>query len=377
MEEIEKKESGCIRKIFKAFIYLGIFIVVIIAGVIGWAYYELEHTNDLEEFASKKLSRPGKYDITIKNFQQILPTLVADNVEYVQHRRNSSFTIDVSKLTIVPDLTTAPKIGTHTFTFQNASMYFKRPNFFFDCKDLQLEGKYSQKHVYIATSTWDVFRGKIFLSGHIDTNLKPSPYEITATLRKVKLEDILAGTKHKGLYTGNVYGSVKLKSKAGKKSSLYWTTHLEIPKGTYRKPELIDKINNGLKASGLRTTLGSLAEKIASNTFSLKGDFDIVDKVYKTQNAEIETPLLKVRYKGAIGPKSALDGDFYVEFKNYTEFHFRVKGPSSKEMKYYISDPNKTRILSILAREVAKGTEKRLKRNIRRIGRQVGHIFGW
>ena len=188
MEEIEKKESGCIWKIFKAFIYLGIFIVVIIAGVIGWAYYELEHTNDLEKFASKKLSRPGKYDITIKNFQQLLPTLVADNVEYVHHRRNSSFTIDVSKLTIVPDLTTAPKIGTHTFTFQNASMYFKRPNFFFDCKDLQLEGKYSQKHVYIATSTWDVFRGKIFLSGHIDTNLKPSPYEITATLRKVKLE---------------------------------------------------------------------------------------------------------------------------------------------------------------------------------------------
>ncbi|MBQ3644459.1 MAG: hypothetical protein II961_07680 [Candidatus Riflebacteria bacterium] len=238
---------------------------------------------------------------------------------------------------------------------------------------IELSGKYNQKHIYIASSTWNVFGGKIYLSGHIDTSIRPSPYEINADLIYVRLQDILEGTKNKGLYTGDVYGKLNLQSSAGKKSPIYGKASLSITNGSYHKPELIIRINSALRKIGLHNTLRDLPERVGSSTFSLNGDFRLIENAYETKNTIIKTPWSLIRFSGLIGPKSALNGTFIIKYKNYSDFTIKVNGKDSKHMSYKVSDSDKARLASIFMRELSKGTGKQIKQEGHRTNRRVNN----
>ncbi len=379
----QNKRTSCLGKIFIllfSFCFIACFCLLII---LGYAYYKLTQTNDLAIYISKKLSRPNKYTLEIEELKNTFPLITATNVGYKKQSNISSFSVDVNELIIYPDYLN-PKIGTHSFQIINGSMYLKKPKFLMNSENIQLFGKYNSNHIYIASSTWQTFGGKIYLSGHIDCTKKPSPYEIDADLVYVRLEDILKGTKNKGLYTGNVYGKLELQSSAPREVN--GLARLSITNGTYNKPELVVKINNALHKIGLHSTLKDLAETVASNSFSLNGDFKIINQAYETNNAIIRTPWSFVKFSGTIGPKTALNGTFVIKYKDYSDFTIKVKGKNSKNMDYTISDSDKARLVSIIFREISKGTELRIKKegkrsnkkfnsSVNEIGKKVKKFF--
>lgn len=332
----------------------------IVLALMGWGYYKLTKTNDLAVFASKKLSKPNKYTINIESFKNTFPIIIGNNVKYKKISDISTLTIDINELVVYPDYLN-PKIGTHSFLFNNASMILQNKKFLMDANNIFLSGKYSNKNIEIASSTWKVFGGKIYLSGDIDTKKRPSPYKVIADLIYVRLEDILVGTKHRGLYTGKVYGKLDLQSTTAKKSPLNGKAKISITNGTYYKPELIIRINKALRKIGLHNTLKDFAENVASSSFSLNGDFIIKNQSYETRNAEIKTPWSLIKFSGIIGPKSAINGTFVIKVKDYSEFTIKVKGSNSKNLNYKISDSDKARLASIFIREVGKATGKQIK----------------
>ena len=359
----QKNKISCLGKIF-ILLFLCCFIIVLsIILIVGYIYYELTQTNDLPIYLSKKLSRPNKYSIDIEQIKNTLPLLTATNISYKKLSNISTFTLNVNELTVFPDYLN-PKIGTHSFLLSNASIYLNKPEFLMNSDNIQLFGKYNSNHVYIASSTWQIFGGKIYLTGHIDFNKKPAPYDIDADLVFLRLEEILAGTKNKGFYTGNVYGKLELQSSAPHK--LDGSAHLSVTNGTYYKPDLVNKINTALHKIGLKSTLKNLAETVASNSFSLNGDFKIKDKAYETNNAVIRTPWSFIRFSGTIGPNSALNGTFIIKYKDYSSFTVKISGTNSKNKSYKISDSDKARLATIIVREISKGTEKKIKKEGRR-----------
>ena len=370
-EEAENKTS-CLGKIFLTFLSLCLVLFLCLIALIGWGYYELKYTNDLAVYASKKLSRPNKYSIEIESFKDTFPLITGNNVSYRKISNVSTLTINVNELTIYPDYIN-PKNGTQSFIFSNASMFLQSEKFLMNAKPIELSGKYNQKHIYIASSTWNVFGGKIYLSGHIDTSIRPSPYEINADLIYVRLQDILEGTKNKGLYTGDVYGKLNLQSSAGKKSPIYGKASLSITNGSYHKPELIIRINSALRKIGLHNTLRDLPERVGSSTFSLNGDFNLIENAYETKNTIIKTPWSLIRFSGLIGPKSALNGTFIIKYKDYSDFTIKVNGKDSKHMSYKVSDSDKARLASIFMRELSKGTGKQIKQEGHRTNRRVNN----
>lgn len=370
-EEAENKTS-CLGKIFLTFLSLFFVLFLCLIALIGWGYYELKYTNDLAVYVSKKLSRPNKYSIEIQSFKDTFPLITGNNVSYRKISNVSTLTINVNELTIYPDYID-PKNGTQSFIFSNASMFLQSEKFLMNAKPIELSGKYNQKHIYIASSTWNVFGGKIYLSGHIDTSIRPSPYEISADLIYVRLQDILEGTKNKGLYTGDIYGKLNLQSSTGKKSPIYGKASLSITNGSYHKPELIIRINSALRKIGLHNTLRDLPERVGSSTFSLNGDFNLIENAYETKNTIIKTPWSLIRFSGLIGPKSALNGTFIIKYKDYSDFTIKVNGKDSKHMSYRVSDSDKARIASIFMRELSKGTGKQIKQEGHRANRRVNN----
>ncbi len=387
MSDLPDNKVSCLGKIFFIFLTICFLLFFGLLALIGWGYYKLNYTNDLAVYASKKLSRPNKYSIEIGSFKNTLPIITADNVIYKKISDVSTLTISVEELVTYPDYLNI-KNGIHSFQFNNASMFLQNPKFLMDAKKIQLYGKQQAKDIEIASSTWNVFGGKIFLSGHINTAKRPSPYEIKADLIYVRLQDILEGTKNKGQYTGDIYGKLDLQSEAGKKSPIYGTASLSITNGTYYKPELIIRINSALRKIGLHNTLKDLAESVASSTFSLNGDFKLIGNAYETNNAELRTPWSYIRFSGVIGPKSALNGTFRIKYKDYSDFTIKVNGEDRKHMSYKISDGDKARLASIFIRELSKGTEKqirqeghrtnrRLNNGIDSLGRGLRKLFKW
>ena len=372
MNDSQNNKVSCLGKIFLTFLSLCLVLFLCLIALIGWGYYELKYTNDLAVYASKKLSRPNKYSIEIESFKDTFPLITGNNVSYRKISNVSTLTINVNELTIYPDYIN-PKNGTQSFIFSNASMFLQSKKFLMNANPIELSGKYNQKHIYIASSTWNVFGGKIYLSGHIDTSIRPSPYEINADLIYVRLQDILEGTKNKGLYTGDVYGKLNLQSSAGKKSPIYGKASLSITNGSYHKPELIIRINSALRKIGLHNTLRDLPERVGSSTFSLNGDFRLIENAYETKNTIIKTPWSLIRFSGLIGPKSALNGTFIIKYKNYSDFTIKVNGKDSKHMSYKVSDSDKARLASIFMRELSKGTGKQIKQEGHRTNRRVNN----
>ena len=372
MSDLPNNKVSCLGKTFLAFFAVFFILCFCLLAILGWGYYKLNYTNDLAIYASKKLSRPNKFNIEIGKFKNTLPIVTAENVVYKKISDVSTLTISVEELVAYPDYLNI-KNGTHSFQFNNASMFLQNHKFLMDAKNIQLFGKQKGKDIYIASSTWNVFGGKIYLSGHIDVGKRPSPYEVKADLVYVRLQDILEGTKNKGLYTGDLYGKLELQSETGKKSPIYGTASLSIANGTYYKPELIIRINSALRKIGLHNTLKDLAESIASSTFTLNGDFKLIGNAYETDNAEIRTPWSCIKFSGVIGPKSALNGTVRIKYKDYSEFTIKVSGENRKHMSYKVSDGDKARIASIFIREVSKGTGEQIKKEGHRTNRRLNN----
>ena len=372
MNESPDNKVSCLGKIFYAFFAIFFILCFCLLAILGWGYYKLNYTNDLAVYASKKLSRPNKFNLEIEKFKNTLPIITAENVIYKKISNVSTLTICVNELITYPDYLNIKK-GTHSFQFNNASMFLQNHKFLMDAKNIQLYGKQKEKDIYIASSTWNVFGGKIYLSGHIDVGKRPSPYEIKADLVYVRLQDILEGTKNKGLYTGDIYGKLDLQSEAGKKSPIYGTASLSITNGTYHKPELVLRINSALRKIGLHNTLKDLAVTVGSSTFSLNGDFKLIGNAYETANTELRTPWSYIRFSGVIGPKSALNGIFRIKYKDYSDFTVKVNGADRKNMSYKISDGDKARLASIFIRELSKGTEKQIKQEGHRTNRRLNN----
>ena len=372
MNDSPDNKVSCLGKIFYAFFAVFFILCFCLLAILGWGYYKLNYTNNLAVYASKKLSRPNKFSIEIGSLKNTLPIITAENVIYKKISNVSTLTICVNELVTYPDYLNIKK-GTHSFEFNSASMFLQNHKFLMDAKNIQLYGKQKEKDIYIASSTWNVFGGKIYLSGHIDVGKRPSPYEIKADLVYIRLQDILNGTKNKGLYTGDVYGKLDLKSEAGKKSPIYGTASLSITNGTYHKPELVLRINSALRKIGLHNTLKDLAVTVGSSTFSLNGDFKLIGNAYETDNTEIRTPWSYIRFSGVIGPKSALNGTFRIKYKDYSDFTIKVNGEDRKNMSYKISDSDKARLASIFIRELSKGTEKQIKQEGHRTNRRLNN----
>ena len=374
-DELNNQQShkmSFIGKIFILFFSLCFIFFFALLAFLGWGYYKLTRTNDLAEYASEKLSRRNKYSINIEHFKNTLPIITAENVIYKKISDVSTLTISVEELVTYPDYLNIKK-GTHSFQFNNASMFLQNHKFLMDAKNIQLYGKQKEKDIFIASSTWNVFGGKIYLSGHINVAKRPSPYEIKADLIYVRLQDILEGTKHKGQYTGDVYSKLDLQSEAGKKSPIYGNASLSITNGTYYKPELILRINSALRKIGLHNTLKDLAESVASSSFSLNGDFKLIGNAYETDNTELRTPWSLIRFSGVIGPKSALNGTLRIRYKDYSDFTIKVSGEDRKHMSYKISDGDKARLASIFIREVSKGTGEQIRKEGHRTNRRFNN----
>ena len=370
MEETEEKKQDTIKHISFEKVLFALVIVffvfslsLFLAG--GWLYYTLTQTNDLPIYLSKKLSKPDKFTINIDSLKNTFPIITANNVRYDSLSKVSSLSFNLNELTIFPDYL-SPKTGTHSFQISSGTMLFQKPKLLMNCDNIDLFGKYCNKQIYIASSTWNLYGGKIYLTGHIDTGKKPSTYELCGELSKIKLQDILARTKNKRTFTGEISGSISLNNINHNTTPPFGKAALSIFNGTYNKPELATKINSALHKIGLQSSFKDLADTVASSTFVLKGDFLIDGKKYATENAVIITSWSTIKFSGIIGPKSALNGTFIINYKNYSSFTIKVNGTNSKNLNYKISDSDKAHLTSIIFREISKGTEKRIKREGKR-----------
>ncbi len=340
---------------------------ILIAG--GWLYYTLTQTDNLPKYLSEKLSKPGKYTVKIESLKNTFPIITGNNISYNSLNRVSSLSFNIKELVVYPDYIN-PEIGTHSFEISSATLLFRRPKFTINSEDIELFGKYSQKQIYIGSSTWKLFGGNAYITGHVDTSKKPAAYNLYGELYHVRLQDILARTKNKGTFTGKIFGSVKLNNIENRTTPPFGMATLSVYEGTYYKPELVDKINSALHKIGLQSKLKNLAETVASSSFVLKGDFLIDGKTYVTENAVIMTPWSRIKFSGIIGPKSALNGTFVINYKDYSSFVVRVYGSNSKNLNYKISDRDKAQLASILFREVSRGTGRQMKDEGRRTNRK-------
>ncbi len=356
------------------FVLLFVFFVFssIILQAANWLNFPLTQTQDLPKYLSEKLSRPGKYSIKIENIISSFPVLIGNNITYTSLKGVASLSFKINELIVNPDYSNY-EIGTHSFKVNNGKLLFRRPRFLLYGSDIEMEGQYSQKQVYIASSTWKLFGGNAFISGHIDTKAKPARYNLYSELYSVKLEDIISHSKNKGSFTGDISGMIKVNNNSEDPSLLLGTAHLSIFNGTYNQPKLVDKINNAFHKIGLQSKLKDLAGTIASSPFVFKGDFLINGKIYLTDNAVFKTPWGTIKFTGRIGPKSALNGILVVFIKNYYSFAIRINGDNSKNLNYKISEGDKTRLVSILLREASKGTEKQIKKDGRKTNRKINN----
>lgn len=340
----------------------------------GWPSFPFAQTQDLPKYLSEKLSRPGKYSIKIENVISSFPIIIGNNITYTSLKSVASLSFKIKELKVNPDYSNY-ELGTHSFKITNGKFLFRRPKFFLYSNKLAMDGLYSQKQVYISSSTWELFGGRAYIAGHIDTKAKPSRYNLYAELFAVRLEDILSQrkNKNKGSFTGDISGMIKVNNYSENPSFLLGTAYLSIYNGTYNQPKLVDKINNAFHRIGLQSKLKDVAGTIASSSYIFKGEFLINGNTYLTDNAVFKTPWGMVKYKGRIGPKSAINGIFVIYFKHYSSFAIRINGSNSKNLNYKISDGDKAHLASILLREASKGTEKQIKNEGRRTNRRINN----
>lgn len=376
MQEEKKKNSSCLKKIALLLLVFSILAICIFFSAGFWLYNKVTKTNDLAVFLGKKLSRQNKYSITIGSFTNTLPIITANNVCYETKGKISSLSVNIGELAIYPNYY-SPKVGTHSFLLSSASMHLKRPNFLVDSKQMVLSCQYNPKYkqIFIASSAIEAFSGKLYISGNIDTNQKPSNYDLSARLVYLKLEDILKGTKNNGRFSGDIYGTLRLFNLEQNKKSFNGEASLSITNGSYNKPELFEKVCSALKKIGLESKLREFAMDIASGTFSMAGDFKIKSNSYETNNCEIKHKFGIIKFKGVIGPKSAINGAFRVKIKSYSDFEIKANGPDNKNMKYEISDSDKARIASIILREASKVAELTIKEESKRFNRKLNDTY--
>ncbi len=338
----------------------------------GWLNFSLGQTNDLPKYLSEKLSRPGKYTIKFGSIENSFPTITGKNITYNSLRKVSSLSFNIKELIVNPDYSNL-EVGTHSFKISGGNLFLRRRKFVLNSNDIAVDGLYRQKQVYIASSTWKLFGGRAYITGHVDTKAKPSRYNLCAELYSVRLDKILSNTKNKGSFTGDVFGMINLNNYSENPSFLLGNAYLYVYNGTYNKPELVDKINNAFHKLGLQSKLKDLAVTIASSPFIFKGEFLINGNMYLTENAFFKTPWGTVKFFGRIGPKSAIDGVLVVYFKNYASFTVKINGSNSKNMNYRISENDKARLVTILLREASKETEKQIKKDGRRTNRKINN----
>ena len=386
--EVEQKQRIKYSLSEKLLFVFVLFLFVLTSSLLlgsGWLYYSLTQTDDLPKYLSNKLSRPNKYRIKIESIKNTLPIVTANNITYNSLNKVSSLSFNINELTIYPDYLNFAT-GTHSFQISSGTLHFRRSKLLINSNNIEAFGKYCNKTTYIASSSWDLFGGKARISGQIDSNVKPAEYDLYAELYHVRLQNILANSKNKGSFTGEIFGSIKLNNKTKDRSSPFGTATLSIYDGTYYKPELAEKINNALHKIGMQSKLKDLGETVASSSFILKGDFLIDGKIYVTENAVIRTPWCRIKFSGIIGPKSAINGTFVINFKHYSSFNIKVYGPDSKNLNYKISDKDKAQLASIVFREASKGTEQQIKneghrtnrrfnRGLDRIGREAKKLW--
>ena len=340
----------------------------------GWLDFSLGRIDDLPKHLSEKLSRPGKYLIKIESIRNSYPSIIGNNITYKSLKGVASLSFKIDELTVNPDYSSF-EVGTHSFRISNGRLYFRRRKFLLNSHNIGMEGQYSQKQIYIATSTWKMFGGNACINGCVDTKAKPSRYNLCAELYALRLEDILANTKNKGSFTGKVSGLIKVSNESEDPSFVFGTAYLSVFDGTYNQPKLVDKINNAFHKIGLQSSLKDVAETIASSPFLFRGDFLINGKSYLTENAVFKTPWGTVKYIGRIGPKSALNGILIVYFKNYSSFTIRINGSNTSNLNYKITDADKARLASIILREASKETEKQIKHDGRKTNRKLNDGF--
>ena len=364
----------CLNKtLFVLLLVLFVFPSIILLAD-GLANFNLSQINDLPKYLSEKLSRPGKYSVKIESVINSFPTIIGNNITYNSLSGVSSLSFKIKELTVNPDYSNF-EVGTHSFNISKGRLFLRRRKFLLNSECNGMEGQYCKKQVYIATSSWKLFGGRAYITGHIDTKAKPSRYNLGAELFAVRLEDIISNTKNRGSFTGDISGLIQVSNESEDPSFIFGTAHLSIYNGSYYKPELVDKINNAFHKIGLQSKLKDLAGTIASSPFVFNGDFLINGKTYLTENAVFYTPWGKIKYSGRIGPKSALNGILVVFIKNYYSFSIRINGSNSKNYNYRISDNDKAHLASILLREASKGTEKQIKNDGRKTNRKLNKGF--
>ena len=373
-----KQQNELKRNCFVSNNYAFMLVIFVFSSIIllagGWPTFPFAQTQDLPKYLSEKLSRPGKYTIKIESITNSFPNIIGKNIIYTSLKRVSSLTFKIKELTVNPDYSNF-EIGTHSFNISNVRLLLRRRKFLLKTECSGLVGQYCKKQVYIASSTWNLYGGKAFINGHIDTAAKPSRYNLSAEFFSFKLENILSNTRNSGSFTGNVSGMIKVNNNGENPSFLLGNAHLAVYDGSYNKPELVDKINNAFHKIGLQSKLKDVAETIASSPFVFNGEFLINGKTYLTENAVFYTPWGTIKYIGRIGPKSALNGILVVYFKHYSSFTIRINGTDSKNLNYKISDGDRTRLASIILREASKGTEKQLKNDGRKTNKKINKGF--
>ena len=353
-----------------------LIVVFVFSSIIllaeSWTNFNLAQINDLPKYLSEKLSRPGRYSIKIESITNSFPTITGNNISYNSLSKVSSLSFKIKELIVNPDYSNL-EVGTHSFNISKGKLFLRRRKFLLKTLCKGLEGQYCQKQVYIATSTWELFGGRAYIAGQIDTKARPSRYNLGGELFAVRLEDIISNTKNKGSFTGDISGMIKVSNESDDPSFVFGTAYLSIYNGTYNQPKLVDKINNAFHKIGLQSLLKDVAETIASSPFIFSGDFLINGKSYLTENAVFKTPWGTVKYFGRIGPKSALNGVLVVYFKHYSSFTIRINGSSTSNLNYKISDGDKARLATIILREASKETEKQLKNDGRRTNRKINN----
>ncbi|MBR4328545.1 MAG: hypothetical protein IKP71_01730 [Candidatus Riflebacteria bacterium] len=373
-----KQQNELKRNCFVSNNYAFMLVIFVFSSIIllagGWPTFPFAQTQDLPKYLSEKLSRSGKYSIKIENVISSYPIIIGNNISYKSLKGVASLSFKIKELTVNPDYSNF-ELGTHSFRISNGKLLFRRRKFLLMSNNIEMEGQYSQKQIYIASSTWKMFGGNACINGCVDTKANPSRYNLCAELFAVKLEDILSNTKNRGSFTGNVSGLIKVSNESDDPSFVFGTAYLSIFNGTYNQPKLVDKINNAFHKFGLQSILKDVAETIASSPFLFRGDFLINGKSYLTENAVFKTPWGTVKYIGRIGPKSALNGILVVYFKNYSSFYIRINGSDTNNLNYKITDGDKARLASIILREASKETEKQLKNDGRKTNKKINKGF--
>ena len=340
-------------------ICLGIFVVILLNGFNWQDFNPFENPAKLAEILSEKLSKPGEYSVQIERINKTFPEFVANHISFNKASDTEFMLATIGELTLIPDFNNT-EIGTHSFVLKNGSLLFRNDKFMFDSPNFQLSGNFQQQQIYVASSSFDAFGGRIELIGHADISKAPYSCELDANLIFLKLEDVLKGTQNQGMMTGRIYSRLKLRGATDKKSPIYGNANVVLADATYNNPEFIKRVNDGLHSIGIRSSLHEIIDDFEKHQFSLFADFDINDKVYTTNNMVAYFEHSKVTYAGSFGPGSDINGTLHVKFKDYSTFEIKVSG-SKSNLNYDISSSDKAQIASIVLREIGKDTEQSIK----------------